>query len=123
MAIPTLAEIRPVVLAWWRAPGRPRLPRLRAMIAALITPPDSARCSVGAVITSGPPRTLTLTLSRWDANGIPLAPVTRSIVDSDLSGAAGRADLDDVSEDGEKRSRRELQAYIDAGGTFAPRPK
>lgn len=111
MAFPTNLEIAAVARAWFRAPGRPRLPVLRARLCALITPPDDARSSVTVAIRvdPGPVYTLVVTLNRWTAAGAPLAVITREWT-PDIADRPGFDLLDCADED--KRPLRDLQ-----GGT------
>lgn len=96
MAFPTAAAARAVVVAWWRAPGRPRLSDLRARMATIVTDPF---CSVRVRVFNTPPLTLEVTLERRDAAGIVQQTVVRTLTKEDFDALNERpADLGDCLE-------------------------
>lgn len=115
MALPTRNQVRTSCLQWLQAAlqanERPRLPKLRAQLARLITAPDSDRASVASRVAGTPefPQlTLVITLQRWDAQGEPLADMSLTYDATDIPPNAVMADFDDIVDDfSGKRSRRE----------------
>lgn len=95
MALPTLAEVRAVIVPWWRAPGRPRIAELRARLAKIVTDP---RCSVTCELAGNPP-TLTITVTQYSEDGVPGASVSRAWTHTDDAGGRAGATLDDVCDD------------------------
>jgi hypothetical protein len=102
MALPTLSEIRSEVLAWWREPGRPRLPLLRARLTKLVTDP---RSSVLVSIQDIPVQGLTLIveLFTYSANGAVVTSIQRQWQPANERPGEN---LLDVIEDTDKRTRR-----------------
>lgn len=95
MAVPTLAEIRAIVIAWWREPGRPKLDDLKARIAAAWTDP---RAALSIRIVDIPIQGLAIVaeLRIHDVNGNTVQTVTRQW---QPAGERPGADLDDVIDD------------------------
>lgn len=76
MAAPTLAQVRAVVVAWWREPGRPRLDVLRARIAQLWT---DARTSVRLrIVNNSGTWSVVAELETRNADGTVASTVTRT---------------------------------------------
>lgn len=75
MSAPTLAQVRTVVVAWWREPGRPVLAVLRARIAKLWNDPNtSVRLSL---VNNAGVWSVVAQLETRDANGVVVSTVNR----------------------------------------------
>ncbi len=106
MAAPTAQEVRAVVIQWWREPGRPLLPVLRARLATLWTDArSSVRLTVENVAGS---LTLILYLERRDVSGNVIFNETRTATRDQLGSRI--EDFNDILDDTQTTRRERGEA-------------
>jgi len=110
VALPTRAQIRTTILAWWQAPGRPRLARLRALLAAMINTNVDPGVGIQVGIVNLPPLTLVIRATQTDVDGNQTVLNTLTYDATDIPPNAQNIDFDDIIDDDTGKLTRRQRA-------------